>query len=343
MRSSDSYLPKKLIRFHFGCSWCFLLWLLVQTPAGAQEATKVQVSEKSAVASGGARSFGVDDTQLLSEIQGDQANEAPFSRQAPRKFRWLRNVGMTAIWLPGDGDDFGMTDFRFTGSVFLPVPALKSALVITPSFTVDYLNGPVSRDLPPRLYLASASFFWMSKPTKNLQIRFGVSPTIASDFEASNNAFRLPIFAVVTYQWNPEWQFLLGVTYLDRNDVNVLPIAGAIWTPTEDVRVELTIPRPRLAKRIWLPWDAGLEAENWVYLAGELGGGTWAIRRTSGVDDEVTLRDFRILLGWERKMPDGINFRLEGGYVFGRRIEYESDTEDLSPSDAIFLRAGWTF
>jgi len=78
------------------------------------------------------------------------------------------------------------------------------------------------------------------------------------------------------------------------------------------------------------------ERERWVYFSGELGGGSWAVRRVSGDDDVATYRDFQFLVGIEHKEPGVINWQLEGGYVFSRDVEYISKTGDTKlPSTAV--------
>ena len=112
-----------------------------------------------------------------------------------------------------------------------------------------------------------------------------------------------------------------------------------IWTPSDAIKLELVAPRPRIARRITYAGDV----EDWLYLAGEFGGGTWAIRRASGVDDLVTYRDWRIVLGIERKALHALDARLEVGYVFARQIEFAGPTADLTPGDTLMLRSVVTY
>jgi hypothetical protein len=74
-----------------------------------------------------------------------------------------------------------------------------------------------------------------------------------------------------------------------------------------------------------------------------LGGGTYAVRRSAGFDDEMTLRDFRLILGIERNSKQGLSGRAEIGYVFGRTIEFERDATEFQPRDTVLLRAGVAF
>ena len=130
---------------------------------------------------------------------------------------------------------------------------------------------------------------------------------------------------------------LFGVVYLDRNDLPVLPGVGLTWTPNPDWRLDLIFPRPKLARRlVFLP----RQREEWVYLAGSLGGRTWAVERPSGDSDQLTLRDYRLSLGWERILDGGSGLFVEIGYVFGRELEYEDVPVTQSFEDAVMIRGG---
>ncbi len=185
----------------------------------------------------------------------------------------------------------------------------------------------------------------MSRLSEHLQIDLEVMPGVLSDFDysADNAGLRIPGHAAGTFEWTDTMKIVLGVTYLDRNDIGALPLAGLIWTPTDDVKFDLVFPRPRLARRVY--WQ-GLDdpgSENWLYIAGELGGGTWGIRRTGGNDDEMTYRDFRAFVGWETLSAPGDHLRLELGYVFGRKLEFTSNVGDDRLSDTVMCRASLGF
>jgi hypothetical protein len=109
------------------------------------------------------------------------------------------------------------------------------------------------------------------------------------------------------------------------------------------VLVELMVPRPRIARRVYWFGSWGDDVEDWLYLAGEIGGGTWAMRRTDGANDVLTYSDLRVILGLERRVLFGIDYRLEAAYVFARKLKYESSGPDLVPSDTLMLRAGLTY
>jgi hypothetical protein len=84
--------------------------------------------------------------------------------------------------------------------------------------------------------------------------------------------------------------------------------------------------------------------EDWWFVGAELGGGEWAIQREAGFDDLVSLTDYRVTAGLERKSIDYlVGMRVEIGYVFARELEYRSGTPSFDPSDTVLLRAGFFY
>jgi hypothetical protein len=235
---------------------------------------------------------------------------------------------------------FGQNDLEAKLVVALPCPTTDSPLVITPGFAVHYLDGPTGVDLPPRLYDGSCQFRWLSQVTPQLGLDFAVTPGWYSDFQQNwGGAFRMPGHAAAAWTLNPTTKLVLGAAYLARFDVNVIPVGGIIWTPNDDTKFELLFPEPKLAHRVLHECEHGSEINTWLYLSGEFAGDVWAIETPIG-NEQVLLRDCRVILGIERKKIQGFGAKLEVGYVFGRRIMYSGPTPEFDPSDTILLRAG---
>jgi hypothetical protein len=199
----------------------------------------------------------------------------------------------------------------------------------------------VAPDLPSRLYETYLDLLWVPRLSPRWTAIVGVAPSYYGDFRADDEeAFRITGKGLARYDWSPDRvQLLFGVLYLNRNDIRLLPAGGIIWTPNDAKRYELLFPKPKLAHRITL----GDHYEDWLYLGAEFGGNSYAIERSSGLDDIVTYREYRVYLGLERKLNGGAGFRMEAGYAFGRRLEYESATPDVDVDDTALLRGGFTF
>ena len=215
---------------------------------------------------------------------------------------------------------------------------------IRPRFAAHFLQGPSTTDLPPRLYdlMVEARMYW---PLGDRWLtEFAITPGMFTDFRnTSSEAVRVMGRALAFYRWSPDLQLVFGALYLDREDIVALPAVGLVWTPDPDLRLELMAPRPRIAVR----YGGDHQHERWAYLAGEfggLGGGSFAIQREdTGLDDVVTYRDYRVLMGVEFKFKDGSGWRVEGGYLFGRSLEYLSGIGDQDLSDTLMLRSAISF
>jgi hypothetical protein len=263
---------------------------------------------------------------------------------AVRRYRkgFFQRFKFSGSWIDRAGDDgLGISNLDTSLTVAVPLGSFENLLLVTPGFEVDYLNGPAQIDVPPRLYDVGMDLMWRKQFNDRWGTMVAVRPAMASDFETSQDAFRITGRALATWQWVPErLSLLFGVVYLDRNDLPILPGVGLIWTPTPDWRLDLIFPRPKLARRlVFLP----RQREDWVYLGGALGGRTWSVERQPGVPDQLTLRDYRLYLGWERIVDGGSGLFVEAGYVFGRELEYEVLPLTQSFDDALMIRGGVTY
>jgi hypothetical protein len=258
---------------------------------------------------------------------------------APGETPWLRwkSTSFMATWLPGSGDDYGVSDLSARVSLSSPRIPFVSA---TPNYQMTILDGPNQTDVSSTLHRASVSFMGMLPLSQRFIAQAIVTPGIASDYQnMSSQAFRTTGMGFLIFMPSPQLQWMFGVVYLDREDVSLLPAVGLTWSPNDRTKLELIFPRPRLMRMISEQGDRS----QWAYLAAEFGGGSWAIERTDGSNDIVTLRDYRLLAGLEYKMPAGRSWFYEGGLVIGREIEYVSGVGDFRQDPTILLRAGVTF
>jgi hypothetical protein len=286
---------------------------------------------------------------LQSPGDGDMAPATP-SPDAPRLPPGVRNgvfqkLLFDTTWLaPGGANGMGTTDIQLQPIFALPCPTINSPMVITPGFAVHYLDGPKNADLPPRLFDSYVDFRWLSQVTPTLGLDLAITPGVFSDFDQdSDKAFRLMGHAAAAWTWNEKTKIVLGAAYLDRWDIEVIPIGGVIWTPRDDLKFDLVFPHPRISQRIFWTGNTGDAVQDWAYIASEFTGDVWAIRGAGGIADQILISDYRVVLGVERKVIGGLSSRLEVGYVFGRRIKYASDTPDFHLTDTVMLRGGLTY
>jgi hypothetical protein len=238
-------------------------------------------------------------------------------------------------------DEYGLNEFDSFVTVAIPAPTREWPMLISPSFNLRLIDGPVTPDLPAQVYEGFVDFLWVPRLSPRWLGILGVAPSFYGDFDVSaSDAFRWTGKGLARFDWIPDrLQILFGVLYLNRDDVRLLPAGGIIWMPNDAKKYELLFPRPKLAHRI----TVGPHYEDWVYLAGEFGGNTYAIERVPDVTEYITLRDIRVFIGIERKLNGGAGYRIEAGYVFGRRIEFASGPADLEASDTAMVRGGFTY
>lgn len=266
----------------------------------------------------------------------DADSLSPDSSDESRWIVWEKTVS-SFTWIAPNSGGLGVTSLDARGSIEFPD---FQALWFAPRVAWHSLNGPTITDLPPNLYDVSFETVGMIPIGERWFVQAALAPSFFTDSEnTGGKAFRLPGRAVAFWKYSEKLTITAGVLYLDREDVKAIPCAGLLWNPNDDWKFELAAPRPRIAKRISQENDV----ERWGYIVGEFGGGTWAIRRASGVNDVVSLQDYRFLFGFEQKGTDHHSWLVEAGYVFSRRLQYTSKLGDTDLPGTALLRLGMTF
>jgi hypothetical protein len=245
-------------------------------------------------------------------------------------------------WNSGSGDDLGMTDLDLREVLVFP---RISGLMLTPGFAAHLLTGPESTDLPGALYDTWLEVRWVRPINDRITADVAVTPSLFTDYDnVGSDAVRIQARGIALWTCRDDLQLAAGFLYLDREDIAAMPLAGLIWTPRDDCKAELLFPRPRLMYR--LSGDAA--ASRWMYIAGEFGGGSWAIERPATLllparDDVVTYSVLRFLVGFESKKQKGFSPRVEVGFNFARSIEYKSGFGNFDPGNTALLRVGGSF
>lgn len=250
--------------------------------------------------------------------------------------------GFDVEWEP---ETDGLAIASYDGRVTVPTfPVFGPPPMIAAGFSFTDLHAPASFDLPSSLYEASLGLSGMRQLNERWMLRWMVSSAFASDWENTSGdawRFRGGLFGI--WQCSEAWQITLGALATGREDIPVLPAAGAIWQPASRVRIDLMMPRPRVN---FMVADLG-SRQHWIYAGGGLDGGTWSYERAGGTDELLTYREWRLVLGWESKPPGGfggppapgLKLGAEVGYVLGRTFEFDSPAPDIEPSDSLLLRA----
>ena len=224
-------------------------------------------------------------------------------------------------------------------------------VTVSPGLNVVLPDGPDTRDfaapgpdLNEGLWGVNAELMAFMPLSERWAAQVAVAPGVYSDFEAAGrDLVRVPGRVLGIYTHSPRTQFTVGAVYLARDDVGWLPAVGMIHRPTDRTAIELILPRPRVIHRFW---GTGKDDGGFGYVAGELGGGMWSVRRSAsgpirqGFADTATLSDLRLLGGLEVKRTGRLTWLAETGYVFNRQVEYQSGVGDANFGEAWLIRVG---
>lgn len=242
----------------------------------------------------------------------------PIPIETPTPWVGLQQITSEASQVMGGSDPDALGIFTLDTRAKIEFPRAPM-FTLMPRFGWHLVNGPKVTDLPPQLYDASLEGVLSLPLGERLFMQAAAAPSFFTDGEnTSSDAFRLPARLLFFYNCTDALTLSGGLVYLDREDLMFLPSVGLIYRHSPDLKAELLIPRPRVAWRYFS--ENG--TDRWAYVVGELGGGSWGIERTSGLDDVATYSDYRLLLGTEQTGEGQWNWRFEGGLVFNRSLDY---------------------
>ena len=271
--------------------------------------------------------------------KSDCCGEIPLSRFRKGCFQ---GTAVSAAYIHDNADSgLAITSTDVSASFAIPLGSFDNVIIATPFLRTDFLNAADSLDLPSDVHDTGARFFWKKPVTDNLSLMTIVTPAVRSDFQNTDKAFRIFGLALLIWQAVPDTLSLSGgVVHTGRDDFPILPAAGLLWTPSPLWKVDIQFPSPRVSYR--LNKDAA-NSETWAYLAGVFGGNTWSVERPSGINDQLTLRDYRLITGIEHLLPENRSLFLEGGLIFGRAVEFESSPDTTKLDSTGIIRCGIAF
>ncbi len=265
--------------------------------------------------------------------------------------RLLERIGFEQTYLYGgnSADDLGWNRTEIAATFAYPLfHNIETPLFITPGFAFNFIDGPsgdptaVPRgpDLPGQVYDAYLDLSWYPQPAQWLGAELGIRTGVWTDFSnVSSDALRILGRGLVVVSTSPQLDVLVGVVYLDRIDVKLLPAGGLRWRPSPEWDFYLVFPNPKIRKRLT---TIGTADWSW-YVAGEYGGGSWAASR-SGLDDRFDYNDIRFVGGLEWETQTHTRGHIEVGYVFNRELIFASGMPSgASLNDTFMLRGGIDF
>lgn len=240
-------------------------------------------------------------------------------------------------WIAGTGNQLGILEWMGRDlSVVDYSAADRGTFRINGGHEFRWLTGPDSTDLPPYLFSLFVEVGAGIKVGNDWSFDVMVCPSWNTDFaNKSYQLFRLPWQAVNTFRLDDEWKLVAGLTDLDREDIQLLPVAGVIYRPADgSADYNLVFPRPKAAWRL----SHADQGRHWGFVSAELGGNSFTIQRTGAIQDIVTLRDYRVFVGFESRGGKRHTSRLEFGWIFGRAVEYVSGIGNYNPGQTAMIR-----
>lgn len=227
------------------------------------------------------------------------------------------------------------------GTFAIPLGSMDHVVSLTPYIRADLLESAAAFDVPDTLYDTGVKFCWRRPVNDRFSTLVLVTPSVRSDFTTGDGAFRLFGMGLLNWQWVPDQLTASGgVVYTGREDFPILPAMGLLWTPSPEWRVDVQFPSPKISRRIA---KCGGQSETWAYLSGVFGGNTWAVTRTGGATDELTISDLRLVVGIEYVQSQNRGVFGELGYVFDRSFEYKNLPLEQELDSAIMMRFGISF
>jgi hypothetical protein len=274
----------------------------------------------------------------------------PVTSTWTKTMHFLQEVDVDETWLARGGGQhaLGINTINTWATFALPFYWNPNPILITPGFQLNLWDGPETSSVPPpnlpgQTYGAYLDAAWNPQITNWFGGELEISPGIYTDFQHTNSdSFRILGRGLGVITFTPTLQFKLGIWYLDRNKIKLLPAFGVVCTPNPDARYEIFFPAPKLAHRCSTVGNHQL----WAYIRGEYGGGAWTIERAGFGPDDFDYNDIRFAVGID-VLPEtqaGLRGYLEVGYAFERQLVFRSNQPGtFNISDTVLVGGGLAF
>jgi hypothetical protein len=270
--------------------------------------------------------------------------------------RFMQEIHVDETWLARGGGNsaMGVNTINTWAAFALPFYYNANPLLITPGFQLSLWDGPIAfgpepATLPGQTYGAYLDFAWYPQFSPWFGAELEVSPGIYTDFQhTTSQSLRILGRGMAVFTVTPRMQFKVGVWYLDRLKIKLLPAGGIVCTPNPDSRYEIVFPAPKLAHRCSTIGNHNI----WAYIRGEYGGGSWTVERPPGgvqtdtISDQFDYNDIRFALGVDvlPETPNGLRGYLEVGYSFQRELVFRSgDPSQFDLSDTVLVGGGLSY
>jgi hypothetical protein len=272
----------------------------------------------------------------LLRLEADAARIIALEEGALGSSDCVSETAASVAWLaPGGANGFGTADFDVNRTWLWQPRATTAPVTIAPGIGLHLWDGPATLDLPPRVYDVYLDLAWRFLEHERWGVAGGLTPGFYGDFvRFDGDAFQLTGWVLGDWAVSDQWTLVGGLAYVRQLQSHLLPIGGAIWRPSSDLRVDLIFPRPRVTWR----WFEAPGQDVWLYVAGVFGGGAWSVDDGAGSSVLVQYSDLRLSLGAEVAQFGGKVTTFEAGYAFSRDISVNSNSV-ATPDSTFFVQA----
>ena len=169
--------------------------------------------------------------------------------------------------------------------------------------------------------------------TPRLGYDVAVTPAVDSDFRQHSSQAPAPVtgHGIAAWTCSPTLTLVLGDDSLPHRRARCCRWPAWSRKPNDNAKFEPGVSATDDIHRFYWNGIVNQDIEDWIYIGGELGGGTWAIQRGDGANDVLSYRDLRVFLGVERKAFGRLSPRFEVGYVFARKLQLDQAATDFVP------------
>ncbi|MDO4576352.1 MAG: DUF6268 family outer membrane beta-barrel protein [Planctomycetia bacterium] len=245
----------------------------------------------------------------------------------------------------GGGDRLGISTTEITATFALPAFQGRGYFLFQPWFTQNvWYATPETYRYADSLFQAGISLGWMKEWNERWSLFAFFAPNYSGDYKSyAGQGFRFPGGVVLDWKQSDTLKWSVGVVYTAWEQWSVLPYGGVTWTPNEDWKWELVLPRPRICRRLNSPFS---EKRYWGYLAGEYGGGIWNVETPYGSrDDLLSYRDLRCMVGIEgdKRRIGALDWSAEIGVAFCRKVYWDRSDAVFRPEPGLVMRLRITY
>ncbi|MDR1384088.1 MAG: DUF6268 family outer membrane beta-barrel protein [Planctomycetaceae bacterium] len=258
---------------------------------------------------------------------------------------FMNNMMASYLWMPDSGSHpLGNNELKGQVRFAIPCQHLGNTMFfVAPAIHVNFWQ--FDQQKAQTFYKMPGTTFgtfldaWL-EPEINDRFRFDVLGRVGiySDLKKfSGKSLAISGRGRVYYQYENNIELMLGVQYINREHVKMLPTFGVIWTPNEKTEWHLIFPDPRLYRYLGNTNDTAW----WGYVRGEYGGGSWGVKTFNGDVIRTDYNDIRVAMGLEfrNKPKQCLSGHFEIGGAFNREL-YTDGSTWYRPTACVFLAGG---